>query len=219
VDIVVTGWHFAREQQRPAPRSVASLDAPIRLNRADSATHTDEMLMQQYQRGDERAFQQLYARHRSSLLRYVRRMSPSAGEEEEIVQETWMAVIQGRERYLARARFVTYLFSIAHRRTMDSWRRRGRLPVREADPEEPDLTAGPSHYEPEIQAINVDLRADLLLAVAALPIHQREAFLLRAEEGLGIDEIAEATGANRETAKSRLRFALNRLRDALESWA
>jgi RNA polymerase sigma-70 factor (ECF subfamily) len=175
--------------------------------------------MQQYQHGDERAFQQLYARHRSSLLRYVRRMSPSAGEEEEIVQETWMAVIQGRQRYLARARFVTYLFSIAHRRTMDSWRRRGRLPEQEAEPEEPDLTAGPTHYEPEIQAINVDLRADLLLAVAALPILQREAFLLRAEEGLGIEEIAQATGANRETAKSRLRFAMNRLRGALESWA
>lgn len=130
-----------------------------------------------------------------------------------------MAVILGRDRYLPRARFVTYLFSIAHRRTMDSWRRRGRSPEQEADAEEPDFTAGPTRYEPEVQAINVALRTDLLLAVAALPILQREAFLLRAEEGLGIDEIAQVTGANRETAKSRLRFTLSRLRAALESWA
>jgi RNA polymerase sigma factor (sigma-70 family) len=60
---------------------------------------------------------------------------------------------------------------------------------------------------------------DLNSAIAALPILQREAFLLRAEGGLGIEEIAVVTGINRETAKSRLRFALNRLRKMLEPWA
>ena len=229
MDMVIAQWDFpdglppltseaGLEFRR---RALASWEAPIpsMSNRADISGESDEELMQRYQRGNEQAFQQLYERHRSSLLRFVRRLSPATAEDEEIVQETWIAVIRGRERYLPQARFVTYLFSIARRRTMDRWRRRGRSPAMEADVEEPDCIAGPVDYEPETQANNAMLRADLLSAIALLPILQREAFLLRAEGGLSIDEIAAVTEANRETAKSRLRFALNRLRIALEPWA
>ena len=152
------------------------------------------------------------------MLRFVRYLAPEAGEEEEIAQETWIAVIQGRERYRPEARFVTYLFSIARRRTMDRWRQRGRSPDLEPESAEPDCLAGPTQYEPEFRVNNAQLRADLLVAVEALPILQREAFLLRAEGGLGIDEIAAVTGTIRETAKSRLRFALSRLRMLLEAW-
>jgi RNA polymerase sigma-70 factor (ECF subfamily) len=172
--------------------------------------------MQRYQRGSEQAFRILYERHRSPLLRFVKRLAPDGGEDEEIAQETWMAVIKGRERFVPQARFVTYLYSIARRRTVDRWRRRGRLP----DPgtEALDSVIGPAQYEPDNQANNAALGVDLLVAIDALPLTQREAFLLRAEGGLGIDEIAAVTGANRETAKSRLRFALSRLRRALEPW-
>jgi len=225
VDIVVAVWDFAlelppsREASEPRRRPIASLEGPIPSNRTDSLAESDEALMRRYQRGNEQAFQHLYERHRSSLLRFVKRLAPDGGEDEEIAQETWMAVIQGRERYLPQARFVTYLFSIARRRTMDRWRRRGRSPELEPEAAEPDCLAGPTQYEPEFRANNAALRADLLLAVEALPILQREAFLLRAEGGLGIDEIAAVTGTNRETAKSRLRFALTRLRTGLEAWA
>ncbi|HEY0746728.1 MAG TPA: sigma-70 family RNA polymerase sigma factor [Steroidobacteraceae bacterium] len=172
--------------------------------------------MQRYQRGSEQAFRILYERHRSPLLRFVKRLAPDGGEAEEIAQETWMAIIKGRERFLPQARFVTYLFSIARRRTADRWRRRGRSP--ELDVGALDSLIGPTHHEPENQANIAALGVDLLLAIDALPLPQREAFLLRAEGGLSIDEIAAVTGANRETAKSRLRFALSRLRSALESW-
>jgi RNA polymerase sigma-70 factor (ECF subfamily) len=172
--------------------------------------------MQRYQRGSELAFRILYERHRSPLLRFVKRLAPDGGEHEEIAQETWMAVIKGRERFLPQARFVTYLYSIARRRTVDRWRRRGRLP--EPDPEALDFVLGPAHHEPENQANNAALGVDLLSAIDGLPLPQREAFLLRAEGGLSIDEIAAVTGSKRETAKSRLRFALSRLRSALEPW-
>jgi len=225
--MVVAIWDFtlelpslaSREASESRQRPIASLEGPIPSNRIDSSAESDEVLMQRYQRGNEQAFQLLYQRHRSSLLRFVKRLAPDAGEDEEIAQETWIAVIRGRERYLPQARFVTYLFSIARRRTMDRWRRRGRSPELEPDAQEPDCLAGPARYEPESQANNAALLADLRVAVAALPLLQREAFLLRAEAGLGIDEIAAVTGANRETAKSRLRFALSRLRTALEAWA
>jgi RNA polymerase sigma-70 factor, ECF subfamily len=185
-------------------------------NRESGPVQSDEVLMKQYQRGSEHAFRILYERHRSPLLRFVKHLAPGA-EAEEIAQETWMAVIKGRERFVPQARFATYLYSIARRRTVDRWRRRGRLPD---DPgmEVLDSLVASTQYEPENRAKNADLGAALLLAIDALPVAQREAFLLRAEGGLSIDEIAAVTGANRETAKSRLRFALSRLRSALEPW-
>ena len=94
----------------------------------------------------------------------------------------------------------------------------GRSPEWEPEAAEPDSFAAPIQYEPEHQVNNAAFGADLLQAIEALPILQREAFLLRAEGGLGVEEIAAVTGTNRETAKSRLRFALARLRTALEAW-
>jgi RNA polymerase sigma-70 factor, ECF subfamily len=185
---------------------------------AGGTAESDEVLMRRYQRGDEQAFNQLYERHRAALRRFVRRLSPETSDNEEIAQETWMAVIHGRDRYRPQARFVTYLFSIARRRTMDRWRKLGRAPELEPDAEELDRLAGPTSHEPESHADTVALRTDLMTAVASLPILQREAFLLRAEGDLTLEEIGEVTGTGRETAKSRLRYALNRLRIALEPW-
>lgn len=183
-----------------------------------SATESDEVLMRRYQHGDDHAFRQLYERHRSPLLRFVRKLSPDNVDNEEIAQETWMAVIQGRERYHPQARFVTYLFSIARRRTMDRWRRLGRTPPLESGAEELEQQSAPAALEPEFHAAAIALRADLMAAVESLPITQREAFLLRAEGSLTLEEIGEVTGTSRETAKSRLRYALNRLRIMLEPW-
>ena len=56
----------------------------------------------------------------------------------------------------------------------------------------------------------------MLDVIENLPIEQREALLLFEEGGLSVDEIAEATAVNKETAKSRLRYAFNKLRRALE---
>jgi RNA polymerase sigma factor (sigma-70 family) len=93
-----------------------------------STTCSDEELMGLYRGGDQAAFRRLYDRYRGPLIRFVSRMALDPSDVEEIVQETWMAVIRGRERYISNARFVTYLFSIARRRSMDRWRRRGRQP-------------------------------------------------------------------------------------------
>lgn len=224
MNLIVAVWDFTlgipplNGASEPNHRPRAWMERPAPEPRAEGLAESDEVLMQRYQRGNSEAFQQLYGRHRASLLRFVKRMAPDAGEDEEIAQETWMAVIRGRERYSPRARFVTYLFSIARRRTMDRWRRRGRSPEWEPEAAEPDSFAAPIQYEPEHQVNNAAFGADLLQAIEALPILQREAFLLRAEGGLGVEEIAAVTGTNRETAKSRLRFALARLRTALEAW-
>jgi len=206
--------------RRPAPPPAAFADISDDLEGDTPRDPSAEALMQHYRNGDENAFRQLYQQYRAPLLRFIRRVCPDPAEVEEIAQETWMAVVKGRERYLPNARFVTYLFSIARRRNMDRWRRRGRLPEHLGlEAAELDAHPAPTVYEPERQANSAVLQTALNAAIAALPLLQREAFLLRAEGGLGLEEIAVVTGTNRETAKSRLRFAVSRLRQTLEPWA
>ncbi len=216
-------WQFLPSAQpalsKAPTRGKETATSSVRQDRTalQNLTETDEALMRRYQGGSDQAFRQLYERHRGALLRFVRRLAPPESADE-ILQETWLAVVKGRERYRPAARFVTYLFTIAHRRTMDRWRQSGRSPAFEAIEDAADDLPAAAHYEPERGADNAALREDLNSAVEALPIPQREAFLLRAEGGLSVEEIAEVTNTTRETAKSRLRWALNRLRDALEDW-
>src|SRR4051812_21657362 len=93
---------------------------------AGPAPADDAALMLRYAGGDAGAFEQLYRRHRGGLYRYILRLAP--GDADEIFQEVWMAVIQGRARYTPTARFATYLFSIAHRRIADRFRQAARRP-------------------------------------------------------------------------------------------
>ena len=178
---------------------------------------SDEELMRSYRGGDQEAFRRLYERYRAPLLRFVRRTAFDRSDVEEIVQETWIAVVRGRERYIPRARFVTYLFSIARRRGMDRWRLRGKQAAL-VDTGALDLLPAPASTQPESLFGEGALAGAIAAAIDALPLLQREAFLLRAETDLTIEEIAQVTGTTRETAKSRLRYGLSRLRVALESW-
>ena len=136
---------------------------------------------------------------------------------EALYQDIWMRVIEARERYQPQARFTTWLYTIAHNRLVDHWRRHALHAVSldddEARLEEPQGNPG---LEPQRQAEAREGLGRLAQAIAALPPAQREAFLLREEAGLSIEEIAAATGANAEATKSRLRYALARLTEALE---
>jgi len=183
---------------------------------------SDEACMQHYQQGDEHAFRVLYQRYREKLHRYVLRLSGRDGEAEEVFQEVWIAVIRSRDSFDTGASFATWLFSIAHRRAADRWRALSRHApdgLGHTDSDDNALTnAVDNNATPERQWHSHSLGEALLDAVAALPLPQREVFLLKAEGDLSLDEIAQATGVHRETAKSRLRYAQKRLRELMEPW-
>ena len=167
--------------------------------------------------GESDAFEVVYRRHRARLHRFIKRMSP--GEADEIFQDVWLAVIAGRERYVPSARFITYLFTIAHRRAADRWRHKARtedVTVTFVDEDFESIDA--DQTDPLGVALNAELGRALEAAITKLPAAQREAFLMQAEGGLSLEEIAQASAAGRETVKSRLRYAYKRLRRALESW-
>jgi RNA polymerase sigma-70 factor (ECF subfamily) len=176
----------------------------------------DERLMQLYQAGDGKAFETLYRRHRAPLHRFVQRMI-GGGDADEVFQEVWLAVIKGRGRYAPTARFATYLFTIAHHRAAERLRKRGRSSIMELAEDAGD-TVPDGEPDPLNVALNTELGKALAGAIALLPQAQREAFLLQAEGGLSLDEIAQACDVPRETVKSRLRYASRRLRRALEGW-
>lgn len=171
----------------------------------------DEQLMLAYAGGDAAAFQALYGRHRGPLYRFMLRSLKERALAEELFQEVWMRVIDARERYQPQARFKTWLYTIAHHRVVDHWREKGLSLVAL----EPQDAVADHAADPERRVAARQSARRLLAALEALPPVQREAFLLHEEAGLGVAEIAEATGCDFEAAKSRLRYAVAKLKAAL----
>ena len=172
----------------------------------------DEQLMLAYRQGDAGAFEALYARHKGPLYRFMLRSVKERALAEELYQEVWMRVIEARGRYAVQAKFTTWLYTIAHHRLADHWRKRGLRLVELADAD----AVAPRAYEPEPRAEGRQDLQRLAAALAALPELQRETFLLHQEAGMTLAQIAVATGASEEAAKSRLRYALARLRKAMD---
>lgn len=178
----------------------------------------DEALMLRYRDGDAHAFELLYARHKTALYRYLQRMCRNKERANDVFQEVWSKLITSRERYEVRAQFKTFLFRIAHHCAVDDWRKAGhRYETRAPDIDElaEDIPAA-AHERPDARLSESQLQAEFLQALVRLPAEQRDVFLLYEESGLGLEEIGKITGVNTETAKSRLRYAVNKLRAALK---
>lgn len=164
-----------------------------------------------YRDGNAGAFETLYGRHRARLYRFVLRSVKERGLAEELFQDVWMRVIEARERYFPSAKFTTWLYSIAHNRMVDHWRKKGLALVDLENVEVEGNTPGPDRQLEAKQGLQRFAKA-----LEALPPAQREAFLLHEEAGMSVAEIAEATGAGQEAAKSRLRYALAKLKAAVD---
>jgi RNA polymerase sigma factor (sigma-70 family) len=192
---------------------------------------TDDALMAAYARGDARAFEQLYARHQAGLYRFVRRLLGSAlnAQTDEVFQDTWLRVVQARARWEPQgAAFRTWLFTLAHHRVIDMLRRSGREVSLDAyrddgdAPWEPDSTAWQQWPKPTSAASHTEELAfwrrageKLLACLEQLPLPQRSAFLLHHDDGLALDEVASALEVGFETAKTRLRYAMSKLRTCM----
>ncbi len=178
---------------------------------------TDEKLMLKYKKGDATAFETLYSRHKDALYRYFIRQCFNNVFADELFQDTWMSLINSREKYVAKAKFNTYLYHIAHNKLIDHYRRnKSGLPSSYSrDTSQADDIPMQTHEQPEQLACMLQKSEHVLKAIGLLPEAQREAFLMREESGLSLEEIAEITSVNKETIKSRLRYAVNQLRKTL----
>lgn len=172
---------------------------------------SDEALMLSYAKGDATAFEALYTRYRTPLYRYFMRHVSDPTTANDLYQGCWEKVIAARKRYRDKSPFRAWLFRIAHNHLVDHYRGR-----RESTPLPPDL----EDPNPDRPAKTMDEDARLRRfrsAIATLPRDQRDAFLLRMESGLSLEQLAVATGVTPETAKSRLRYATRKLKEVLQS--
>lgn len=185
------------------------------------STESDEALMQAYCAGNAQAFDTLYQRHRGPLYRYVCRQCHRSSADE-IFQDIWLKIVKARTTYQITAKFTTYLYTLARRRLIDHYRSQPHsIPVvyDETDNEDEDVDtvsiAGPTQTQPENRAASAQALDHLLDAIKHLPQVQREAFLLQEEAGLSLTEIAALLDVGLETVKSRIRYAVDKLRKRL----
>ena len=180
---------------------------------------TDEALMEAYRDGDPSAFETLYARHRRPLYHYIRRQV-NGEYAEELYQDVWMRLIAARDRYTVSAKFTTYLYRIARNRLIDHYRAGDRHQQDISFDEESideALPLSPGSETPDTAMERSQTALNVREALQRLPKDQLDTFLLHEEAGLTLEEIAQLNGIGRETVKSRLRYALGKLRRALET--
>lgn len=199
----------------PTATAAATLCSSVALAYAPAMAHApdDSALMLRYRDGDVSAFEALYRRHNDAVYRYLLRLSGHADTADDVFQDTWGKIIKARESYRPTAKFTTFLYRVAHNCFIDHVRRNKRHSRNVSL--EPELH-GNEDESLEMSTERSLARERLAVALGSLPEEQRDAFLLREEGGLSVDEIASVTGCNRETAKSRLRYAVAKLRSAID---
>ncbi len=192
--------------------------AGARTVRAMTGGDEDGELMLRYVRGDMRAFETLYSKFRAPLYRYLMRHVRNEETANDLFQDVWSKLIASRERYEPRAKFSTFIYRIAHNCFIDYYRRSSTRfeKVRAEDDDTESQVPGPRSDLPDERLQHAQTLERYRVALSALPADQRDAYLLYEESGLSLDEIATITGVGMETAKSRLRYALAKLRGAMD---
>lgn len=188
---------------------------------------TDEMLMVRYQRGDRAAFAELLRRYKKPLYNFALRQLRQPNLAEDLTQDTFLRLVQNAAEFKHESRFSTWLYTIARNLCVDQLRRQAHRRHASLDqPRRPDEkptlldTVADPHpgASAEHGAAAGEVRTSILRAVDALPAEQREVFLLREVACLSFQDIAEVTGVGENTVKSRMRYALDRLQEALSEF-
>jgi RNA polymerase sigma factor (sigma-70 family) len=197
-----------------------SLAIMLRMN---SAAASDEALVARYAAGDVAAFGELYSRHELPLWRCLLRQCRDRGTAEELMQEVWFAVTREAPKFRADGRFLPWLYTIARNRVIDRHRAEHATESLDAAVEDGEpLAARLADEDSPSPALLSERREQgqaILIALKRLPHEQREAFVLQTEAELSVEDIARVTGTTFETAKSRLRYARDRLKALLRDHA
>jgi RNA polymerase sigma-70 factor, ECF subfamily len=185
---------------------------------------SDEVLMVRYQRGDREAIALLVRRYSKQVYNFVLRQLKAPALAEDVTQEVFMRLVQNAADFKHEARFSTWLYAIARNLCIDQLRRLQHRrhpsldqPLASTDSRTLGDSVQSEHYSAsaERSAVSAEVQASILSAVEALPDDQREVFLLREIADLPFKDIAEITGVSENTVKSRMRYALDRLKQAL----
>lgn len=178
--------------------------------------------MAAFRDGDPRAFEYLVARHQRGLFNFLLRSVHNKSRAEELLQDVFLRVVRSKERYQHTARFSTWIYTIARNLCVDESRRaKFRRTISLDAPQRDDSTStmldrtASKDVGTDRAAAAPRIRARVAAAVKELPDEQREVFLMRQLKGLSFKEIGAIVGAPENTVKSRMRYALEKIRNEL----
>ena len=182
---------------------------------------SDEDLLMAFQQGDAQAFEQILQRYRDRIFAFVLRSTRDSDRAKDLTQDVFLRVVQRSDQFEAKAKFSTWLYAIARNICIDhgrkmAFRRHQSLDSVRNDEGSPMVERVASEQpETDRLAIAKQFQQDLSQAVGKLPDDQRDVFLMRQIQGMAFRDIAELLQVSENTAKSRMRYALERLQEAL----
>ncbi|MEM7678745.1 MAG: RNA polymerase sigma factor [Myxococcota bacterium] len=204
-----------------ATSSSASASDP----RAEAA-EDDARLMARFKKGDAKAFEALLRRYRQSVYNFCFRMLGQPAAAEDAMQEVFLKVVRSAARWERQARVSTWIFTIARNHCIDALRKESHRKTASLDQTLKgssdggatlgDKVSDEAGLGPDRGAESLRLRQVLTEAIASLSAEQREVFVMREYAGMPFKEIAKIVGVPENTVKSRMRYALENLRDALK---
>ncbi|WP_395376434.1 sigma-70 family RNA polymerase sigma factor [Marinicella sp. W31] len=187
----------------------------LRYNWGMDSRLTDEQLMLKYAAQDDRAFAVLYERHKGPVYRYILKSCTQPAIAQELFQELWLKIIRNKLRYDKQYAFTTWAYTMARNLIIDWLRKSGQEPHNN-DVVDSHEVAGMQLQEPDNVFEKKVMMETVQKAVSQLPYAQREVFLLRHEADMSFQAIAAVSGCSLEAAKSRYRYAMEKIKTALE---
>lgn len=189
---------------------------------------TDEVLMMRFQAGDRAAFASLVRRHKTPIYNFILRLVRAGSVAEDLVQDVFVKIVQNAVDFKHESRFTTWAYAIARNICIDHLRKMSFRQHQSLDQAHGESGDGPTlldrtadrHPSAAVDrsVIGAELGIKITRCVEGLPQEQREVFLLREVANLPFKDIAGITGVPENTVKSRMRYALERLQEALSEY-
>jgi RNA polymerase sigma-70 factor (ECF subfamily) len=184
------------------------------MSRPDSSSTSDIELVRQALEGSDTAYADLLGRFQRPVFSLIRRMVLDLALAEDLAQEAFLKAFRALDSFDQSRKFSSWLFKIAHNTTIDYLRKKqlDTVALESSDSDEPDLVAviaDSGAESPEERAHRRDMAGALELALASLRPAYREVIVLRFQEGLAYEEIAEITDLPLGTVKTHLHRGRN----------
>ena len=187
------------------------------LSKPDSDEHLMSLFSNQNEINNQRAFEQLYQRHKGPLFRFIKKSINNYQDAKEIFQELWFRIINNKHKFDSKQKFTTWAYTIARRLLVDQFRKAGRLnELKELDGNCMKQINSSSIKQPENEFETKQMANELNHSIKQLPHTQQQVFVMKHESGLSIKEIAQITAQPIEKTKSQYRYAVQKIKQALE---
>jgi RNA polymerase sigma-70 factor, ECF subfamily len=183
------------------------------LNNTPEEKLENQRFFDLWMKGDPRGFTGLYNRYKNRVFGFLLRMTGNREIAEDLVQDTFLAAMRNANQFDRNRSFLSWIFGIAHKRTIDYFR---HIKVENEHQEDAEGALGRGPDAPDITLTNAQTRAIINTAIQTLDPMQREVFLLRELGDVPFKEIAEMMNCPINTALGRMRLALKNIRKELK---